>query len=399
MGITTKYFTNTANFKEMTEALRLENNLPEKIDNEYINQLGFSEPTDLLILNFYKELELIDEDSTPTSLLKKFRDPSTSKQAFAHGIYEAYRDLFEKDESIHLKQKEDISELMESCLHKQKSSIILNYMANTFKVLVEYVGPEVMASILEQKNSSSMNGENIGEEISNEDGSTEIYQEENATINNTGVLTIPNKEMKNTTQESPESQLMDLSTEEMPISNSDAFNRENDSDSQFDEYINKAYIKKAELLYKLEKYSEAMPALDEVYNRFADSSDEMLSEQASNALIKKMDSAEKLELEGELAPIYTEVIDRFNSSYNGKFAEHLDKAFINLPDVLLSNDQNEKALDILGKAITRFKQTESNQDFLIKAMFTKAEVLEKTGNDEEALEAIEEFLNKFERSE
>lgn len=398
MSITTKYFTNTANFKEMTEALRSENNLPETIDNEYIDQLGFGEPTDLLILNFYKELGLIDQDNASTPLMKKFRDPSISKQAFAQGVYEAYRELFEKDETIHLKQKEDISELMESCLHKQKSSIILNYMANTFKVLVEYVGPEVMDSILEQKDSSSLNSDSIAEEISSEDGSTEIYQEENATTNNTGVLTIPKKEMKNITQESTGSQLMDLPTEEISISNSDAFNEE-ESDSQFDEYINKAYIKKAELLYKLERYKEAMPALDEVYNRFADSGDEILSEQASNALIKKMDSAEKLELQGELAPIYSEVIDRFNSSYSGKFAEHLDKAFISLPDVLLANDQNEKALDILSQAITRFKQTESNQDFLIKAMYTRAEILEETGNDEEALQAFEEFLNKFERSE
>lgn len=452
MGLTSKFLVDTSNFEEITEKLRTVESLPEHIDTEYLEQLGYTNPPDFLVLNFFKDLKFLNDDDTPTPLFEKFRNPETSKDALAYGVIEAYGDLFETDPSIHHKSTEDIVEVLKSLLKDKKSDLILKYMANTVSVLVDYIGRKKIESVLNRETSNTSNIEAIVQEIaekysnnqsnleedhivSSEKDSNQVQKVEQAVsanssasaddesahdinetvdiMNEQETASENNKVSKDT--ESPpltvvnqengtEEQVDETSEEPEPIpleessppSSDEENNIQSTSNSNTDtEYINKAYIKKAELLYKLDKYDEALPALDKVYQRFSDSDQDELYEHASIALIKKMHIAEELGLNKKLIPIYDNIIERLSSSDNSTFTKPVDRAYINKAEILLNNNQNEKALGAIDQAIKRFKNTQRNNDFLIQAMFKKAELLEQSGADQKALEAYEAFLDTF----
>lgn len=151
MGITNKYFSNVSNFEKIVEAIRTADSLPEKIDESILNDLGYTSPADALILRFFKELNFLTADNSPTPLFKKFRTPDQSKEAFSLGILEAYRDLFEEEPTVHLQGEEKLTAIFESKVGDEKSNIIIGYMIKTFQVLVDYAGAENLNAVLEMK--------------------------------------------------------------------------------------------------------------------------------------------------------------------------------------------------------------------------------------------------------
>lgn len=551
MGITTKYFTNTSDFKEITEKLRTAETLPDQIDNSFLNILGYSNPANDLILNFFKDLKFLNEDNTPTSLFEIFRETEEPEKIFAHSVIDAYGELFDADPIIHRQSKEEIKQQFQSCLNDDKSSIIINYMVNTFKVLVEYAGRETITEIWEEKSSdifslieqqetdiditniqlrkernngennaskasppsTSVNGTGDGTEeaeVKTTDDETEDPEEiaDQAEdlipeVNETGEVykiettdepseedereALGNEEqgkgreeagkVEAETEDGPAgegekergeknggndkgnvdkketsidltakeaiSKVAELTLEEAKqfIDEDDdrvtvlrALNdkiedaveeaqvEEEDGEAKEiqraglkslgltlpdapvvevaekinrDDYLNKAYIKKAELLYKLGRYEEALPALDKVYQKFGDSDNEKLYKTASVALIKKKDVAEKLGLNDYLLPIYSAILKRWGKREENEFTPFVDQAYINLMEILTEDNQTDRALEMIEKAIHRFKETEQKPDFLAKAMYYKAELLEKSGAPQKALEALDEVLNNF----
>lgn len=382
MGFTNKYFSNITNFKKITEALRIASSLPDKVDEKILEQLGYTNPADVLILRFFKELNFLKDDNTPTPLFEKFRDPEHSKEAFALGILEAYGDLFEEDPAIHLKSEEYITKLFETILGDEKSNIIIGYMVRTFKVLIDYAGPETINSVLEQNESEvSSKKENIQE-------LTETVTESIDTVSKGNGTDTP---VENKMNGQPSKGFVATKMK----SNIAARNNVSTSTKET-EYVNKAYIKRADLLYGLDRYEEALPALDQVFERFAQSDNAELYEQASDALIKRMNIAEVLQLDDELLPIYSKVIERLEDSENEKFVNHVEHALINLAEILLDKNQNDKALEVLDLAIKRLKNSQRNHEFLARAMYKRAELYELSGFDQEALDAIDEFLATFE---
>lgn len=444
MGLTTKYFSNTTNFEEITESLRKANNLPETIDTGFLEQLGFTDPADALILNFFKELRFLKDDNTPTALFEKFRNEQTSKEAFAYGVLEAYGDLFEADPKIYQQSKDEITKVLEAALGDEKSNIIISYMVNTFKTLVDYVGQDTLTAVLEQKKEGASNIEIIVKEIAEkhngnksatnpteknnsspdeaqsvegqkeaESKSSDVSSEELSRVDakgtdvtngsskavgsamdgeskKNGVASVSKEKQNGSTD-------TDRSSGNIPTLTSDkSIMQTVSSSTRESEYINKAYIKKAALLHKMERFEEALPALDQVFQRFANSDNEELYEQASVALLKKMDAAEKLQKSDTLIPIYERVIDRLHESGNTEFIESVDHACISLAEMLLKNNQHDQALEAIEQAIKRFKNTQRRPDFLARAMYKKAELLEELGSDQEALEAFDVFLKTFE---
>lgn len=418
MNLTTMYFTNTSNFEEIVETIRTADELPDKIDGSFLEDLGYSDPADLLILRFFKIVDFINEDDSPSPLLEKFREPETSKEVFAQGILNAYEKLFDKDPTVHKKTKEDIIQLLQASLDEKKSNIIIGYMANTFQILVDYVGEETITKVLEnddddeedifdlpeidtgdhdqykpngeqQDTDEEKNEPNIGVEVSEPEESTNnIKKEADAEV--TSMSSAVNGRETGTSKEVSEAISTSLNLTMPPTPETETSREKLKTD-----YINKAYIKKADLLYRLDRLEEALPVLDKVYERFAESEDDQLKKTASVALIKKMDTAERLELNDYLISIYSEVIDRLQGAENSDFIPFVDHAYVNISEILFEDDQHDKALNYIEKAIERFKKAEKNPDFLAKAMYLKADLLEKTGSDEEALKAFDEFLDTY----
>ncbi len=490
MGITEKFLVNTNKFKAIVETLQTADTLPEKIDEEYLEELGYSTHPDFLVLYLFKELGMLEEDGTPTPLFEKFRNQESSKEAIAYGIIKAYGDLFKDDPEIHKSSADEISEMFRIYFGSEKSDIILNYMANTFKALVDYVGVEKLESVLEQKGSGGSNIESIVKEIAHkysngssdseettngssvevkERSETEVKEEESQQetepqqeestmqdssdedilskdefeeksideiydiieyVNEAPTIISEEGETEEDTGETDETETEDAKAleEEQPDDETeiisfevDVENKENEAEEKKEPkevettdstkedievtdkdivdlpeevgYINKAFVKKAALLYKLERYKDALPALEEVFQRFADADNQELQKQASLALIRKMKSQESLELHKELIPTYNKIIDRLEDTEQDDFVEPVDHAYIKRVDILLEVHRDEEALKAIDQAITRFKDTDRKQDYLEKSMFTKAELLEDSGKLEEALQAYEAFLN------
>ena len=365
MNLTTMYFTNTSNFEEIVETIRTADDLPDKIDSSFLEDLGYTDPADLLILRFFKIVDFINEDDSPSPLLDKFREPESSKEVFAQGVLDAYEKLFDKDPTIHKKTKEDIIQLLQASLDEKKSNIIIGYMANTFQILVEYVGEETITKVLEKDDSDDSDEDDIFDLPEIDTGDHDQYK--------------PNGEQEDTTEEKSEPKIgVEVSEPDEPTNN----NNDKEADSEVTsmssavngmetgtskevseaistslnltmpptpetktskekiktDYINKAYIKKADLLYRLERLEEALPVLDEVYERFAESEEDQLKETASVALIKKMDTAERLELNDYLISIYSEVIDRLEGVENSDFVPFVDHAYVNITEILFEDD-------------------------------------------------------------
>ena len=119
---------------------------------------------------------------------------------------------------------------------------------------------------------------------------------------------------------------------------------------------------------------------------------------ASTALVNKMKTAEKLDLEDKLLPIYNKVIERLEKSDNNKFIGPVDHAFKSKTNLLLQNGQDEEALDALDGAIKRFDKPGKNSETLSRFMFKKAELLEDLNRAEEALSAYEQYLERFDKT-
>lgn len=176
----------------------------------------------------------------------------------------------------------------------------------------------------------------------------------------------------------------------------DVIDRFGDSDDPFFETrVSNAIVLRASILDIMKRYDEALPAYDEIIDRFEHSGNPEFYDHASHALIKKIEIMEMLELEKQLLPLYSRVIQRLGASGNPQYIKHVDKAYIKQVDILLESEQQEKTLKALDEVITRFNTSGREKEFLKKAMYKKAVLLEQMGQNEEALEAYETFLSTF----
>lgn len=464
MGLNEKFLVDTSSFSDIVEKLRTVKELPEKINQEYLTELGYSDPPDLLSLIILRELKLLKEDHTPTELFERFRESENGKEVFAFAIIQSYSDLFKANNNIHRSDNRELIQVLREELGTAKSDIILRYMANTFKVLVNYAGVDEIDSALKREEEDVSTVEHVIQDLA------EKYY--NGSGDTSHLLETIVAEPKNSPEEDQQEMIEDALSDEIEIEflPEDAIEEEPDAEEDSDDvfgigeeqddidntlqkdtetaenkneteadvqeyntgsnvsnnqkhsnstgathnktredmmttiesthdiqYVDKAFIKRAAMLYKLERYEQALPALNGVYNRFSSSDDPELYNHASSALVKKMEILEKLELNNELVPTYNKLINRLDDEKNSRFAEKVDHAYIKKAEILMKEGTSDEALDAISGAIDRFRNTGNKRDFLAKMMYRKAEILEHSGRDNEALEAYEELLEEFDQ--
>ncbi|MFH5884257.1 DUF5343 domain-containing protein [Halalkalibaculum sp. DA3122] len=447
MTLTEKFLVNTDNLEAILDSIRTEQELPDRIENSFLEGLGYENPPDFLILTLLKELRMLRSDNTPTPLLEQFRDPETSAEALAIGLLQAYGELFKKDTAIHRLSIEEITDQLRDCFESPKSEIILKYMARTFTSLVNYIGSDKLEALLEQRENEESNVENVIKEIAQKhqgsglnivttnvisalgtETSLENMPPETSAdpeIDNSSVSVVSNTSTENSQKPSEESERNNMQSDEHH-NNGQVVEQEIDTGLQPEategagsdatdapeapstpqapsttnaqsRYVDKALIKKAALLHKVGRLNEAIPALDKVFDRFARSEKPELYNQASIALINKMKIVEKLELRDQLLPVYEQLINRLDDSKNSEFSKYVDHAYAKRVDTLLEADKLEQGLEAIGKAIQRFKASSGKGGLLEQAMYKKAEVLESLGRDEDAIEAYDELLGTFDK--
>ncbi|MEL7834868.1 DUF5343 domain-containing protein [Fodinibius sp. Rm-B-1B1-1] len=176
----------------------------------------------------------------------------------------------------------------------------------------------------------------------------------------------------------------------------DIINRYDNKQTDFKEAVERAIIRRAIALLKLGKNDEALSALTTVINRFKDSENTEFYEQASRAMLYKVNILEnKNASSDELLPLYNTVIDRMDTSSDKMLQEKLNLIHCKRFDLLINEKEDAIVLDASKKLIKRFKDSENHQDYLQKAMIIRAETLDNMGEDEAALQAYDEFLNRF----
>lgn len=165
----------------------------------------------------------------------------------------------------------------------------------------------------------------------------------------------------------------------------------------FKNAVERAVIRKAVALLKLGRTEEAMPALDSVIQKFKDSDNSEYYEQASRAMLYKANILERTNANGDqLLAVYNAIIERMDSTSEMLLKEKLDAIHCKRFDLLLEkNVEMSIILDASQKLINRFRNSGEHREYLQKAMIIRAETLDKMNNDEKALKAYDEFIELF----
>ena len=171
---------------------------------------------------------------------------------------------------------------------------------------------------------------------------------------------------------------------------------DNEENIDFREAVERSVIRRAFTFLKLDRNEEALPALNTVISRFKDSDKDEFYKQASRAMLFKANILENNNAStDELLPLYNTIIERLDSNSELLMKEKLDDIHCRRFDLIVDDGDNSTLLDASAELINRFKDSNKHQEYLQRAMILRAETLDEMGEDEAALEAYDEFLERF----
>ncbi|HKK44523.1 MAG TPA: DUF5343 domain-containing protein [Balneolaceae bacterium] len=489
MKVSEAFLVNTKNFESIIDAL-VKYDSDEVINSSVLEVLGYSDPNDLLVVRLLKDFNIITNDGEPGEHYDEFKDPDSTKKALAKGLIEAYAKLFEVNPKIHQASIDTIKETFEELFDGKKTELIIKYISSTFQKVVSYVGTSTIDAIREQDQTETVtstlaetveinsNGhqqssdqnlirESIGDknidDLVNDFDAKKSGKEENKEDDDELNLTIreyveDETEEKVNKEEDPFGFTDEQDTSEManspdndtnmdkdpvdleaPLSSVNSQSAENMATLTTDNsFVQKALIRKSDLLNKLQRWDEllptleeiitryddenehpslkeavsrsiirqavtllklnrpdeALPALTKVIDRFKDSPKKEFYDQASKAMLFKAQILEKDE-SSDLLPLYNMIIERMDSSSEILVKEKLDQVYLKRYDLIIDNGSRDEILDASNSIIKRFKGQNDYREYLQVAMMKRAEILDELGHDEEALKAYDEFLAAF----
>lgn len=495
MKVSEAFLVNTKNFESIIDALVACQDEDSVVNSSLLEALGYSDPNDLLVVRLLKDFNIITNDGDAGKYYDEFKNPDTTKKALARGLVDAYEQLFEINPKIHKESIENIKEAFQGVFDGKKTDLIIKYISGTFQKVVSYVGASTVDAIRNEEveetvtstvaetaeinqnghhshapkqdlvresvgdkniddlvndfdakkteNTDSKKSKDDDDEIDltiNEYVEDEIEEETHATEDPFGIEDEQDSsEQEQVIEEDPvvDQDPIDLDTSLSSVTNQSKDDMETTTLTNIN-FVQKALIRKADLLHKMQRWdellptlkeivkrydeleeppslkeavsraiirqavtllklnraNEALPALSEVISRFKDSENKEFYDHASKAMLFKAQILEK-ESGSDLLPLYNMIIDRLDSSSEILVKEKLDHIYLKRYDLILEDDNKNKILDASIGLIKRFKDRDDHREYLQKAMIKRAEILDEQGNDEEALKAYDEFLAKF----
>lgn len=117
--------------------------VPEKVNKNYLEKVGFKSFNDRAIITILKFIGLLDASGVPTDRWKDYRDRNKAKVLLADAIRESYKDLFATLAPAHIRDNEALQNYFRS--QTNVSSSTLSAIVNTFKVLCDLSDFEEMA--------------------------------------------------------------------------------------------------------------------------------------------------------------------------------------------------------------------------------------------------------------
>ncbi|MFH5832468.1 DUF5343 domain-containing protein [Halalkalibaculum sp. DA384] len=426
MALTEKFLVNTDNLEAILDSIRTEQELPDRIENSFLEGLGYENPPDFLILTLLKELRMLRSDNTPTPLLEQFRDPETSAEALAIGLLQAYGELFKKDTAIHRLSIEEITDQLRDCFESPKSEIILKYMARTFTSLVNYIGSDKLEALLEQRENEESNVENVIKEIAQKhqgsglnivttnvisalgtETSLENMPPETSAdpeIDNSSVSVVSNTSTENSQKPSEESENKpELNGSEKKKTNNEESERNN---MQSDEHHNNGQVVEQEIDTGLQPEategagSDATDAPEAPSTPQAPSTTNAQSRYVDKALIKKAALLHKVGRLNEAIPALDKVFDRFARSEKPELYNQASIALINKMKIVEKLELRDQLLPVYEQLINRLDDSKNSEfsKYVDHAYAKRVDTLLEADKLEQGLEAIGKAIQRFKAS-
>lgn len=484
MKVSEAFLVNTKNFDVIIDTLVGLNTEGLTINSTLLENLGFSDPNDLLVVRILKDFNIIDNNGKAGEYFNEFSNPATTNRALAKGLVTAYGQLFDKYPKIHHASLDKIKEAFEEIFEGKKTELIIKYISGTFQKVSSYAGLATVDSIL-QKESLDLVQESVAMEAEvlqpDKRNGTHNTSEKQSDLSNKNIDDLINdfdeKRFGDNSDDTKEADLTvhEYSKENEPVEDDDdPFNFEDEFSSkppkptakkeQIDmdpvdldislstatqpsdpmknktaehEFVQKALIRKSDLLLKMQRWEELVPALEEIIRRydnnnhpgldeavsrsiirraiallklhrtdealsalssviirFKDSENKEFFDQASRAMLYKANILEKNGTE-DLLPLYNSIIERLDTNSELVTKEKLDEIHLKRFDLIISKGESSEIFEASTKLIRRFKDSDEHQTYLQKAMIIRAEMLDDMGHEEEALAAYNQFLANF----
>ena len=109
--------------------------VPDKVNRDWLKQIGFKSSNDQYVINIWKYIGFIDDSNIPSEYWKQYRVPTKAKSILAEAIRKGYRDLFQIYKDAYRKDREAIYAYFSATTGKAEKTI--NMMVTTFTNLCE----------------------------------------------------------------------------------------------------------------------------------------------------------------------------------------------------------------------------------------------------------------------
>lgn len=503
MKISEAFLVDTKIFDSAIEALVNMKKPVPVINSSLLERMGYIDLSARLLVKILQELEIITKDGNPGELFDEFSNPATTKIALAKGLVHAYESIFEKDSSIHHKTPREINEEFNKIFSGAKNELIIKHISGTFVKIASFCGTSVVDDVLKQLapqtvahyelNGQEVNGQAISyaekntngfhkdksfdkvenfSRIIEEIGSKSIddiitsfddsrnnnldneYFEEEVTKddmnnkNSADRFTDDPFNLEGSTDADQVSKAINKSTEVnsaketgiTEVNNSSGFASSESSDKNT-ELIQKAVFQRAELYFKLQRWEDLLPALNQIVTKYEQSDNAKIADVVSRSVIRRAKALFKLkqfdkalpalnaiidrlkdsevkefyhqaslamlykvqliennnsnDVKEDLLPLYNSIINRLDNHSDPSIRDKVDDIHFKRFDILMKGNEKQDILKSSTQLVNRFRNRTANPEYLKLAMIKRAEVLEEMNRDEEALEAYEEFLRIF----
>ncbi len=128
------YTSNVKKLKEFIETI-ISRNVPDKVNQPYLEKIGFTSKNDRPIIQVLKYINFIDSKNVPTENYNAYLDTTKQKTILAKCIKEGYSKLYQLYSDAHTRDNEVLTNFFRQETKLGEGAV--KYMLLTFKALCE----------------------------------------------------------------------------------------------------------------------------------------------------------------------------------------------------------------------------------------------------------------------
>ena len=136
MSLPKSYMTSTKRVPDIFEGIQTAQ-APSTFSTRFLEQLGFKNTGDRLIIGVLKDLGFLDEKGKPKDRYYRFLDQTHSGAVLAEGIREAWADLFAINVNAHQLSKAEFIGKLKTLSQGKLSDAVMDFHYSTFSALVK----------------------------------------------------------------------------------------------------------------------------------------------------------------------------------------------------------------------------------------------------------------------